>query len=51
MQLHYLQLSKTKPLALTWTNGKQVKVVWGTDARMAASLESGGVGVYVPDQR
>ncbi len=36
---------KTKPLALTWTNGKQYGIDRVTDARMAPSLKGGGLGM------
>ena len=36
---------KTKPLAMTWTNGKQYELDRVTDARMAPSLKGGGLGI------
>lgn len=39
------ETGKTKPLALTWTNGKQYEVDLVTDARMAPSLKGGGLGM------
>ena len=36
---------KTKPLALTWTNGKQYGIDRVTDVRQAPSLRGGGLGI------
>ena len=36
---------KTKPLALTWTNGKQYEIDRITDVRQAPSLRGGGLGM------
>ena len=36
---------KTKPLALTWTNGKQYEIDRVTDTRLAPSLRGGGLGM------
>ena len=36
---------KTKPLALTWTNGKQYGIDRVTDVRLAPSLKGGGLGM------
>ena len=36
---------KTKPLALTWTNGKQYDIDKVTDVRQAPSLKGGGLGM------
>jgi hypothetical protein len=36
---------KTKPLALTWTDGKQYDIDRVTDVRMAPSLRGGGLGM------
>lgn len=36
---------KTKPVALTWTNGKQYGIDRVTDVRMAPSLRGGGLGM------
>ena len=36
---------KTKPLALTWTNGKQYEIDRVTDVRQAPSLRGGGLGM------
>ena len=36
---------KTKPLALTWTNGKQYGIDRVTDVRQAPALKGGGLGM------
>ena len=36
---------KTKPLTLTWTNGKQYGIDRVTDVRLAPSLKGGGLGM------
>ena len=36
---------KTKPLALTWTDGKQYDIDRVTDVRLAPSLKGGGLGM------
>ena len=36
---------KTKPLALTWTDGKQYGIDRVTDVRLAPSLKGGGLGM------
>ena len=36
---------KTKPLALTWTDGKQYEIDRVTDVRLAPSLKGGGLGM------
>ena len=36
---------KTKPLALTWTNGKQYEIDRVMDTRLAPSLRCGGMGM------
>ena len=36
---------KTKPLALTWINGKRYEIDRVVDARFAPSLKGGGLGM------
>ena len=36
---------KTKPLILTWTDGKQYEIDRVTDVRQAPSLKGGGLGI------
>ena len=36
---------KTKPLALTWTDGKQYEIDRVADVRLAPSLKGGGLGM------
>ena len=36
---------KTKPLALTWTDGKQYDIDRVADVRLAPSLKGGGLGM------
>ena len=36
---------KTKPLALSWTNGKQYGIDRVTDIRQAPALRAGGLGM------
>ena len=36
---------KTKPLAITWTDGKQYEIDRVADVRQAPALKAGGLGI------